>query len=270
MTLILVQVNLSEKETKTMKNERYDTYSCSKCGLELIEDRDIEKLEYIRTTATADHYRCPNCDKEGFSIDTETSLDDFIPPAQDPDAPELSQEQIDFIKNLSHEMKTQDSRGTSQPYALVIQQDKIEYGIDKDYTDEFCIVWGDEVYHDNEYDDYVERVKQTIDDFKADGEKCDEWEDLYLSLLGNYDGMYSGTPILEDEMNIVGYKTYQTSDMINFFGGNLFLTEKSAEAYIDVNRHNLDNPKTYGVHLYRNPEMEKLYEIIHKLAEVLQ
>jgi hypothetical protein len=46
------------------------------------------------------------------------------------------------------------------------------------------------------------------------------------------------------------------------YEGNFFLTEKAAKEYIEKNKHNLNNPGTYGIHLYRNPEMQRLYKFI--------
>ena len=35
----------------------------------------------------------------------------------------LTKEEIKFIKELSHEMKTQDNRGTAQPFCLMLQEE---------------------------------------------------------------------------------------------------------------------------------------------------
>ena len=43
--------------------------------------------------------------------------DRYTPPAQNTDDKTLNKEQIYFIKNLSHEMKIQDNRGTASPYS---------------------------------------------------------------------------------------------------------------------------------------------------------
>lgn len=47
---------------------------------------------------------------------------------------------------------------------------------------------------------------------------------------------------------------------------HLFFTEKACEAYIKEYAHNLYKPVSYGVWLWRNPEIERLIEIILKFS----
>jgi len=49
-----------------------DFYSCSSCGYEITEE-DVKVFHwYSRTTASGDHYFCPKCNEEGFTIPSET------------------------------------------------------------------------------------------------------------------------------------------------------------------------------------------------------
>lgn len=54
--------------------EKGDYPSCGECGAEFTEIEDIEKLEYSRTTSTADHYYCTCCGKEGINIVSEEKI----------------------------------------------------------------------------------------------------------------------------------------------------------------------------------------------------
>jgi uncharacterized membrane-anchored protein len=166
----------------------------------------------------------------------------------------LNKEQQDFINHLSHKMKTQDTRCTAQPYALVIRTEEMVYGIDTDYTDNVCLMWNDEVYHS--FDDLLEYLKES--EYEAELAKIKESSVDDLSGFATYvGGAY-----------MTGFNTVKTADSSKgCMQGNLFLTEDAANDYIKANKHNLNNPDTYGIHLYRNPEMEKLYEIIHALAD---
>ena len=47
--------------------EEIDYLDCSCCGAEFTEREDIDKLEYVRTTASSDHYMCPVCNTEGIT-----------------------------------------------------------------------------------------------------------------------------------------------------------------------------------------------------------
>ena len=181
------------------------------------------------------------------------------------DSPQLSQEQIDFIKNLSHEMKTQDNRGTAQPYGLIIGQKKKQI-TDYDDATHKAIHW-----IDCEYDSYAEFIDALKGYYDEDGnsqsaisyiyDTCEDIDDIRRE-------EYSINALLNDRISVYGYEVVSDYSP-GLCGGNFFMTDKSAKAYIESNRHNLNQPYTYGIHLYRNHEMKNLYEIIHKLAEVL-
>lgn len=163
----------------------------------------------------------------------------------------LTIEQIDFIKNLSHEMKTQDNRSTATPYSYRVQQDVQVFDSDENF---YCDKVGIKIDGEN-----FDNIEDAIEYYDEDGE---------LSIIGIED--------LEEYLNKedIHYNTYsweyEERLSIGLQGGtNSFLTEDACKSYIESNKHNLNNPKSYVVHEYRNPEMEKLYEVIHKLAEVL-
>lgn len=166
------------------------------------------------------------------------------------DFPKLSQEQIDFIKNLSNEIKAQDNRGTSSPYSYRVQQSV------------------------RVYDTCAGHYRNT--GISICGEAFDDIEDAieYMDDEGEFElrGLDDLIEYLDREG--IEYYTYswQMEDRLcyGFQGGaNTFLTKKACIQYIESNKHNLSNPQSYVVGEYRNPEMEKLYEIIHNMAEVL-
>lgn len=177
----------------------------------------------------------------------------------------LTQEEIEFIKSLSHEMKTQDNRGTAQPFALIIGQKDRQLTDYKQATRK-AISWNESDY--DSLEDFTEALEEYYRGDKYEHsairyiyDTCSDIDDLrrHECEINN---------LLSENMHVYGYQIVNDYSP-NLYGGNFFLTEKSAKQYIESNRHNLRDPFTYGIHLCRNPEMEKLYEIIHKLAEVL-
>lgn len=48
----------------------------------------------------------------------------------------------------------------------------------------------------------------------------------------------------------------------------MFLTESSANAHITMNGHNMKKPVTYGIHVFRNPDMELIIQDLMKKATV--
>ncbi len=177
----------------------------------------------------------------------------------------LSQEQIDFVKNLSHEMKTQDNRSTANPYALVIGQ-KERQVTDYENASEKAVHWSECNY--NSYEEFIEALEEYYwEDNEShpvlDYIKENDIEDIDDLRISEYDI----NKLIDDPISVYGYVTVDDFSS-NAYGGNFFLTDKSAKQYVQSNRHNLREPFTYGIHLYRNREMEKLYEVIHKIAEV--
>lgn len=179
----------------------------------------------------------------------------------------MTQEDKDFIISLANEMQTQDTRCTAQPYGLVITNEHIVSGMDSDYSDLFFYL-----DRDNDTTYYEEDLPEMIADLEG-------WMDLdeYKDMLSDIDKYNVNTfyrfsmfcdEYIPSEWDKIGYIVQRTADSTNgCYEGNFFLTEKSAKDYIERNKHNLNKPGTYGVHLYRNPEMERLYDIIFKLAK---
>jgi len=44
-----------------------------RCGTVFETQEEIDKLIYTRTTASADHYRCPYCERETIDIPTKAN-----------------------------------------------------------------------------------------------------------------------------------------------------------------------------------------------------
>lgn len=139
---------------------------------------------------------------------------------------EVTDEQYEFLKNLKHEMETQDNRGTAQPYFYQIKRKERIYGEELQQSDGTVWVNG------------LERNELTEEEYEI--EKKEEGFD-------------------ESDWTELQYQEFTTYT-------NVFLTEKACEEHIQSNKHHyLDEPVShlsYVDHAWRNPEMEKLYEII--------
>jgi len=180
----------------------------------------------------------------------------------------LNKEDIEFIKNLSHEMKTQDNRCTAQPYALVIRT-KTRQIRDFDNCENRGVYWDE-----TEYDTFEEFVDAFKEYYLEDNEThkavdyLEEWVEDIEELRSHE---YNFDKHFNIQITTFAYEDVMTADSSNgMYEGNLFLTEKACRKHIELNHDHFKEPDTYGIHLTRNPEMEKLYEIIHKLAEAQQ
>lgn len=175
---------------------------------------------------------------------------------------QLTLSQIDFIINLSNEMRTQDTRCTAQPYGLILTEEVIEVR-DEDRASHSAVYW-----NEREYFDYAEFVSDVADYYKDDEDhplwvdklnKCNQFSDLENALYG--------CPCDENEPSVFWYERTQIPTLMK---SNFFLTEKGYESYISKDRHNLTKPQSYGIHLRRNDEMAQVIDIIHAIADQLK
>jgi hypothetical protein len=162
----------------------------------------------------------------------------------------LTNEEIKFIKELSHEMKTQDNRSTAQPFCLMLEEE-VERILPDGFGDNILIRWNDESYYE---DDFKELKEELLEDGYQEIEKLNDFEEMKDFAYGH-----------EDMQTFAYTKEHEVKSNT----ANFFLTEKAYNEHLKTNKHNLNNPKSFGIHLHRNWEMENLFKIIHKLAESL-
>jgi len=175
----------------------------------------------------------------------------------------MTKEQKDFIKNLSNEIKTQDTRGTATPYGLVIGQKRVvvTHG---DFASNKAIFGDDGAMWDT-FEEFRNYLIEN-DGFETLIFLRDESIDTIGEIAQNKTKI---SKILGEDIRVYGYNT-EEDFYPNGVGGNFFLTDKSAKEYVERNKHNLNEPFTYGIHLYRNSEMSQLIEVIHAMAEDMQ
>ena len=184
----------------------------------------------------------------------------------------LSNEDIEFIKNLSNEMKTQDTRGTAQPYALVIRNKNRQIR-DFENCDNKGVYWNELEYES--FEEFLDSFKEYYNEDMPEGEDSkevmffEEWDITDIDDLRAYE--YKLDIEFDIQVSTFAYEDVMTADSSHGrYEGNFFLTEKACRKHIQANRHHFNKPDTYGIHLTRNPEMERLYEIIHKLADTFK
>lgn len=172
----------------------------------------------------------------------------------------LTQQQIDFIIDLSNEMRTQDTRCTAQPYALILTEEVIEVR-GEDHAN-LCGAYWDE----HEYFDY----KKFQDDVA--GYYIDDDEPMWVKKVMDCISFSDLEDVLdyEDTDNSPTIFWYEKTQVPTKMNSNFFFTDKGYEQHIKVNGHNLRKPQSYGIHLRRNDEMAQVIEIIHALADQLK
>jgi hypothetical protein len=149
--------------------------------------------------------------------------------------------------DLSTELKTQDRRGTADPYVYELR-DKEEVPTSDDYSDLF-------VYYEPGGDSHsttIKQVREKLNNYYDTEEYSDEKK-------------YS-----DEEIEQIAYTDlqirrayYLEKDIVK----NVFLTRKALDEHLSANRHHYDKPFNYVVHLFRNPEMELVITFLKSLTQ---
>lgn len=172
----------------------------------------------------------------------------------------MTREDLDFLKELQHEMQTQDNDGQAAPRFWGIRERKER--ITKDF-------YGDDMYivdstsgepEKYELSDYVQML----------GELIDEEEEPAYEVIDGYAFLDTGD--IDDVVNfansMMGRKamssSFETYEELSDQTG-CFLTKRAAEKHIELNKHHYQNPHTYAMTAWRNPEFERFIKIFENL-----
>lgn len=173
----------------------------------------------------------------------------------------LSSEDIQFLKDLSYELNTQDHVGQANPRFWVIMDTKKVYGYDKEYRgyDGYEVVYDGETIADNlddllEYLDDIGMEIEITDDglVKVEGYRCTKDVESIIDLIND---------ALRYSFELVGYanEEYIVQD-------TMFLTLREAQEHIKRNYyHYSDKVHPYAMTAWRSPQVSKLIDIISNI-----
>lgn len=143
----------------------------------------------------------------------------------------MNEEQQKFIKDLALKMKTQSNRATQYPL-FVIQVKEKNYG-DRAWCNE------------------VERKSE------SDGVLCESCEKLQNENVE--------LPDFCEDCDSECFVWFDWKETFDFRAG-IFFTEEAISEHIKDNDYHYEDPKSYVICAWRNPEMQKIFEIIFALA----
>lgn len=168
----------------------------------------------------------------------------------------MKKEDIEFLKELQHELNTQDNCGQAEPKYWGIMERKTVY-VPEDCGDEvmFFLDGCDENFT---MDSLIQYIQENYYDEMTTGERS-EWKDL----LESEPTPWEMKNFLEDNVIIpcVRYVDVEEQDVLSQTTG-CFLTKKAAQEYIDRFGYNHSSPRTYAMTAYRNFELEHLLNIL--------
>lgn len=156
---------------------------------------------------------------------------------------EVTDEMYDFLKNLSEEIKSQDNRGTAPPYFFQVQEDE-EVGVPEGCGETVWVSDGDAILRTDS------EIKEAVFEWN-DWTLGDEDDERKYKELDCFDI----EEILEENYTKANVSVRHTYS-------NCFLTYKAYEDHVRRNGHNLNNPKSFLFHAYRNTELGMLFKFL--------
>ncbi|MBD5589278.1 hypothetical protein [Clostridium botulinum] len=174
----------------------------------------------------------------------------------------MKKEDKDFLKQLQHEMLTQDTVGQANPRFWVVKQDVKIYGIE----DNFDITGQTIIYDNEEIGDSLVEVYDFLLDCIYDN--CLEYTIKFLNGSIFIDGFEPITTIgdvfhfMNDELRLenISLVNYRIKQQI--VPDTMFLTLKECKEHIKSNNYHYKNPRPYAMTAWRSPQVARLYEIL--------
>ena len=163
----------------------------------------------------------------------------------------MKKEDIDFLRELQHELNTQENDGQTAPRYWGICQEKQRL-LPKDFGDE-CILYEGTMYSVKEFVDWLY-------DNEYDIGREEEWEELDKT------DIFDVVSFAEDKLGF--NNVYEVSrEVIDTIGedANVFLTKRACLKHIEQNGHHYSKPRTYAMTAWRNPEFERVLNILQTM-----
>lgn len=164
----------------------------------------------------------------------------------------LTEEDIEFLRDLGNELKTQDTLSTAKPIFWQINEVVKRYCIDPAYADRDCVLIGEDGGTHCDTED--EAKKLLVEDY-----------DIAKEDLVDIDSLEEIEDYCDDKgipCHYTGYEEYEARS-------GCFLTLRAVHAHIQRNGYRYAqgrNTGKYCNHAFRNPELEKLLKIVEKFS----
>jgi len=170
----------------------------------------------------------------------------------------MTKEELEFLKELQHELRTQDTDGQAAPRFWGILEEGQQVVPDGfgDYIEVVDKTCGDAETYSPE--DYVSHIRELLLE-EDDEEMNDVWEDTDKDDIK--DVVWFANTYLDRNAEVFEIK--KTTHVSEQTG--CFLTKRAAKKHIELNWYNYRNAKTYAMTAWRNPEFEKFMGIFENL-----
>ena len=162
---------------------------------------------------------------------------------------------IEFLRDLQHELKTQDTDGNAEPVFWGVMETTLDL-TDGDYAGEPYITYDDGYWSLKEA---VEEVDSQIMEYDQDIRS--EWSEVDKH---DPDEVYD---FMKEKLhwdNVYDVVYMEKKERLSRNTG-AFLTKRACKQYIEKYGYNHSEPHTYAMTAFRNYELERLLNIIKNL-----
>lgn len=166
----------------------------------------------------------------------------------------MKKEDIEFLRELQHELNTQETDGQANPRFWGVLEER-EVPTSEDYADE-TYVYDYEDGASYTVEEYIDVVQTHIEDYVDDEDVIEEWNDLDKSDVGDI------VTFCEDSLGWNCCAVYSKTEVFISRETGCFLTKRACQLHIDQNGYNYRKPHTYAMTAWRNPEFERLLRIL--------
>lgn len=178
----------------------------------------------------------------------------------------MKKEDREFLKELQHEMLTQDHVCQASPRFWVVMQTVKDYWVD-DEIDGVAIYDTDaaETVFEGEIEDLPEWLKENFDVIV----KC-ECENGYIEIVCEDENEYFTDDIADikgflDEYDSGRYSICNYRNREEIVQDTMFLTLRECKEHIKSNSHHYNKTAhSYAMTAWRSPQVARLYEILEK------
>jgi len=161
----------------------------------------------------------------------------------------LSNEDIEFLKDLQHELLTQENDCQADPRFWAVAENKRDFGYDPDYADGEVMCGCDGETWDTP-EEFLEFLIEN--EYIKRGDIKEDYDYDFSELLELVDDCDFYTCGYRDNFDVITPDT-------------MFITKKSCQEHIAKNGYHYKQPHTYAMTAWRNPEIERLYKILKEI-----
>ncbi|KFN02057.1 hypothetical protein D0U04_13600 [Bacillus clarus] len=165
---------------------------------------------------------------------------------------------IQFLKELQQELKTQETDGNASPRFWVIKDYRFVPGNEK-----YDSGHEERFFNDGDYVKFSKfsELKEFLEEyFEGEIEEA-ELQELFSDENKNFDGLWE---YVEDNLNDDGYfDTVFVKEESFIVEDTMFLTKEEAKKHIELNKHHYTSKAhTYAMTAWRAPKVERLLNIL--------